>query len=581
MKESVYCLAAVLLGFACAAASVAGEVPKGVDNNLVQEMLAKDRELSIQDIQTGYADGRLTSEALVKSYIERIRKYEPAYNAFTSINPDAVDDARAIDSRRRAGGKLGVLAGIPIIIKESIDVAGLPSTAGWAPLSKQAGGLEVVPEFDAPVVKALRDQGAIIIGKGNIPAFSFNPVNADSSWAGPTYNAVNRRFVPGGSSSGVATAVSANFVVLGLAEETMGSIQNPSAAQAIVGIKPTFGLVPNTGAVPIGGSTLDVLGPLARSVHDAAIMLDVMAGYNIADPKTIASIGHVPEQGYAEGLRAASLSGNRIGLYGVAWAKRSLSPETDTLYQAAIAVLENNGAKTVDNPFAETDFAGLSPTKGIVGIGSGQESMVFDLDRYFKHLGKESPIDSFQTLVEKTGKNPFAKNGLLAEAWKFINASSEDLEAVEDIDFSTATDNQRAIANAHLKKLRYPGVSVAPPDLSVFSHRQEKYLRLFNQVMMKHDLDALVFPQALDHLPLASSEGYISATAVPQINVLGLPAITVPAGYYQNGAPFSLIIIGKKWTEAQLLAIAYGYEQASKQRVVPRLHNITSKDKGR
>ena len=174
---------------------------------------------------------------------------------------------RSVDAELATSGSRGPLHGVPIVIKEAIDVAGLPSTMGYAPFSSQAGGVDLIPVVDAPVVTRLREAGAIILGKTNIPAFSADDSRADSSWAGPTFNAYDRNLVPGASSSGTATAVSASLAVLGMAEETGGSIENPAGATESVVIKPTFGLVPNTGVAPLAGGTRDVLGPHAKTVY--------------------------------------------------------------------------------------------------------------------------------------------------------------------------------------------------------------------------------------------------------------------------------------------------------------------------
>ena len=180
------------------------------------------RELTIGDIQEGFDDGRWSAEELTAASLARIEQYEPYYNSFTFMNPDALEQARAIDERRAAGEELGPLAGVPVVVKEAMDFAGLPSTAGWSELSSATGGVDLIPEHHAPVVARLIDAGAIVLGKTNIPAFSSDGTRANSSWDGPTYNAVDRDIAPGASSSGTATAVAASFAVAGLAEETGG-----------------------------------------------------------------------------------------------------------------------------------------------------------------------------------------------------------------------------------------------------------------------------------------------------------------------------------------------------------------------
>jgi len=488
-------------------------------------------ELTVDEIQTAFAAGDYTAEELTQAYLERIETYEPVYNAFVSMNENALEDARAIDERRAAGEELGPLAGIPIAIKEAMDVAGLPSTTGWPAMSSAAGGIDFIPQTDAPLVARLREAGAIIIGKTNIPQFSA-AYNANNSWAGPTYSAFGPDASPGGSSAGSATAVSGNFVVLATAEDTSGSIQAPAGVQGIVGVKPTFGLVPNAGIAPLGGSLRDVGGPFARTVKDAAVMLDVIAGYSPADPKTVASIGHTPEGGYTSMLSETALEGARIGLYGPGFEDTPLSEETEALYQQAIAELEAQGATVIEDPFAGTDFAALAKDRSGLGI----ESMAYDMGLWLQRMGPDVPAHTLAELTEVLGANPFGEDSV---ASRFVPP-----ETLKD--------------------------PTSPPDLTEFVEVREQYLSLWEEVMEAHDLDALVFPHDHNGTPTRLEGGH-SVVAVPEINIGGTPGVVVPAGQYENGMPFSLIFLGPQWSEGQLLAYAYDYEQATHHRIVPEL----------
>lgn len=484
-------------------------------------------EITVQQLQAGYAKGDYTAVEVVQAYLDRIKKYESAYNAFTVMNDKALAEAKEIDRLRAAGKPLGKLAGVPIVIKEAVDMAGFPSTMGWEPLSKDKGGIELIPETDAPVVSRLKEAGAIILGRTNIPAFSSSGTRATTSWDGDTYNAVDRRLVPGASSSGTATSISGNFAVLGIAEETGGSIQNPAAAQALVGIKPTFGLVANAGVVPLGGSTRDVIGPHARTVQDAAIMLDVIAGYSHEDPKTVASIGNMPRSGYTSKLNPLALKGKRIGLYGPGWRNQELTDETQQLYDRAIAELEKQGATVVPDPFAGTEFAEYVKASGSVGI----ESVIYDMQDYLERLGPNAAIKSVQELMDKTGQTP-------------------------------------SIFDRYNKKHPDPnGVA----DLSAFVKVRTKMLQIFNDVMDEHNLDVLVYPQMFKETPQLDSKDNIGATTVSEINIAGVPLVTVPGGYYKSGSPFAIAFVGKMWSEADLLGMAYDYEQATKFRKAPVL----------
>ena len=497
-------------------------------------------ELTIADVQAGFAAGKFTSETLTLAHLKRIEKYEPFYNAFTFMNDGALADARAIDARRAAGEVLGSLAGVPVVIKEAMDFVGLPSTCGWAPLSSKAGGFDLMPGRDAPVVARLKAAGAVILGKTNIPAFSFDGARANTSWDGPTYNAVNRDIAPGASSSGTGTAISASFAVVGLAEETGGSIQNPGAAQSLISVKPTFALIPNTGVAPLAGSTRDVVGPHARTVRDAAILMDVLAGYTPADPKTVAAIGKLPEGGYTSLLSDTALKGKRLGLYGAGWRTKPVAEETATLYATAIEELRMRGAVLVDDPFAGTEFTTLTTN---VGFDSrGLESIIHDFDNFLRRMGPGVAATSFKALAAMLPSDPFGEDGLLSGLAK---NSAVVRQSLED--------------------------PTLPPDLSEFIAARSAYLKLFNKVMADHQLDGLVFPQSEGPLPGIFEKAEYLATTVSEINIAGLPGVTVPAGEYGNGAPFALIFVGRMWSEAELLAFAYDYEQATKHRIVPVL----------
>ncbi|WP_433937255.1 amidase [Sorangium cellulosum] len=496
-------------------------------------------ELTIAEIRWAYATRRYTAEALTQAYLDRIDQYEASYNAFTFLNPNALEQAREIDRRRRRGERLGPLAGIPVVIKESMDFVGSPSTSGWAPLSSAAGGVDLFPIKNAVVVERLIAAGAIILGKTNIPAFSDDGTRANSSWAGPTYNAVDRDLAPGASSSGTATAVAANFAVLGLAEETGGSIQNPAGAQSLVGVKPTFALVPTTGIVPLAGSTRDVAGPIARTVLDAALVMDVLAGYSPEDPKTSASHGHLPRHGYTSELSRTALRGKRIGLYGPGWRLSDLSPETQALYERTIEELEIQGATVVEDPFAGSGFAELA-LPGEPYDFRGTESAAHDFQSYLGGLTFNGDVvGTIDELTLITGVSPFQPDGgPLSWYADALPVLADSLLHPEDL-----------------------------PDLSDFWALRGQYLGIFDAVMAAHDLDALAFPQTYEEVPALFSSATYAATTESAINIAGLPGVVVPAGQYSSGAPFGLIFVGPLWSEARLLGFAHDYERATRHRI--------------
>jgi len=351
--------------------------------------------------------------------------------------------------------------------------------------------------------------------------------------------------MPGGSSAGTATAVASSMATLGLAEETGGSIQNPASAQALVSIKPTFALVPNAGVMPLAGSTRDVVGPIARCVRDAALVLDVLAGYSAEDAKTVAAVGKKPAAGYTSLLASDALKGRRIGLYGPGWRERVLSAETESLYRRAKGELEARGAVLVEDPFSGSGFAALGqPAAGTDHFDPrGMGCVPNDMQRYLERLGTSANVKSWSAFVAATkAEDALGPNGVLA----YITYLPELAEG-----------------------LRNPS---APPPTEPFFALREQYLAIFSDVMKRHALDGLVFPQLRDPLPLRQSDETLHETTVSEINIAGLPGVTVPAGYYASGSPFTLIFVGDLWSEAALLAMAYDYEQATQHRKAPDVH---------
>jgi Asp-tRNA(Asn)/Glu-tRNA(Gln) amidotransferase A subunit family amidase len=500
-------------------------------------------EMTLESAAAAFARG-VTAVALTQAFLARIATYNPRYNAIITMNPAALDEARAIDRRRAAGEALGPLAGVPVVIKDAMDIAGLPTTAGWHFLSARAGGVDLIPATDAPVVARLRAAGCVILGKTNVPVLSASGTHASDSWAGPTLNAAAPDRMPGGSTAGTATAVAASLAVLGLAEETGGSIQNPASAQGLVGIKPSFGLVPNTGVVPLAGATRDVVGPIARCVRDAALTLDVLAGYCAEDPKTVAGIGRRPPGGYTANFSTTALHGKRLGLYGPGWRDHALSPECRTLYARAQTELTARGAVLLGDPFAGTGFAAIArPISDTYPFDArGMESCPYDMELYLRRLGPKAAIKNFAEFAALTkAEDPYGPGGVLA----YMNELPE----------TAFTLNNPTI----------------PPKLTDFLAAREAYLAVLDTVFATHRLDALVFPQMCEELPLLNSHGTITETTVSEINIAGVPVVTLPAGAYASGAPFNLVFVGPIWSEAALLALAFDYEKSYNHRTAPVL----------
>ena len=483
-------------------------------------------ELNVARAHTALSERRITAEELTAAFMARIDAINPLCNAIIFLNPDAIAHAREIDRRTAAGETLGPLAGIPVVIKDTMDMVGIPTTGGWSRLYSRTGGIDLLPETDAPVVARLRQAGAIILGKTNVPVLSHSGSHANDSWAGPTRNPAGLQFLPGGSSAGTAAAVCASLAVLGLGAETGGSIQNPASAQALVGVKPTFGLVPMAGVMPLSGLR-DVVGPIARCVHDAAVTLDVLAG---------------PGNGYAAALRSHALSGKRLGLYGPGWRDQPLSHEAVQLYGRARRELQILGAQLIEDPFDGSGFAKLRRTTPPLSEedARGLESLPYDLQQYLQRLGPSAALRNFADFAKATAlQDVFAPTGVLG----YMHDVPHFAECLADPE--------------------------RPPDLCDFLALREAYLESIDAVFAAAQLNALVFPQMRAELPPLHSGQIIQETTVSEINIAGIPGVTVPAGYYESGAPFNLIFVGRQWSEAELLGFAYAYELATRHRRPP------------
>ncbi|MCH2653323.1 MAG: amidase [Gemmatimonadetes bacterium] len=501
-------------------------------------------ELTTEAIQEAYAAGEYTSVDLTKAFLERIDRYEDYYNAFISMNPEALDIAARLDEEYRSSGPRGPLHGVPVVIKDNMDYSGLVTTAGFWGFSTAMGGIDMIPSDDAAAVERLRDAGAIILGKTNLPDFAGHGTRTNSSVAGVTLNPYNVTKAPGGSSGGTATAVNASFAVLGLGTETGGSIQNPSSAQALVGVKPTYGLVPLEGVYPINGSYVDVVGPMAKNVYDAAVTLDIIAGPTTDDFATFAAVDHIPENGYASALAEAAIEGKRFGLVGSGWRERwlPLDPKTETVYREAISTLTDLGAVVIEDPFAGSAFIELYGERpGVPSQGA------YDRQIYLQGLGSDAAFHSIEEWEELSGE-------LFGRGGRGRGGQGE----------------RRRVPPAR------PG---ATEEGDAFQSWRMEIRELFRSIMAEHELDALFFPQAgapnrdLIEDPERPDYNPNNWPELPSniINDFGVPVVTVPYAYYEDSTPFVLAFIGDMWTEADLLGYAYIFEQAVMSRRAPEL----------
>jgi amidase len=495
-------------------------------------------EATISDINAAFKDGSLTSEKLVKMYLDRIEAYDrkgPEIRAMITINPNAIEDARSLDNERRKSGPRSVLHGIPIIIKDNYDTVDLPTTAGSVLLKNSR------PKDDAFIVKQLRDAGAVILGKANMSEFalSFDRLS-HSSLGGLTRNPYNLKRDVAGSSSGSAAAVAANFAVFATGSDTAGSIRAPANVAGTVGIKPTLGLTSRDGVVPVSLS-YDVTGPIARTVEDAAIALQFMAGVDPNDPRTHESRSWQVDN-YTQYLDKDALKGARIG---IARDYFGGNPEVDEAIEKAIAKMRSQGATFVE----------LNVPKDIRNAWQDQMELVIDREI-------EPQLSAY--LHRIPGAGPKSLHDLIKGYKDLPVEEPHPLVSPVRIEYYEKVTNS-------------PGVA----DIGYLYTLTNKLPQSRNDVigmMEKENLDAIVFPtMPCTASPLFTVEEdptYVCNVPDPWIAgymgcVTGFPEITVPAGMTQHGLPIGVSFYGKPYSEPRLIALAYAYEQVSHARKKP------------
>ena len=332
-------------------------------------------DAAIPDLQAAMADGRLRAVDLVGFHRARIDAYDtdgPELNALITINPRAGDQAAALDAERAASGPRGPLHGIPVVVKDNMGTADLPTTAGAAAL---AG---FVPSSDAFQVRRLRDAGAVLLAKTNLFEFAYG-WTTESSLGGVTRNPYDLSADPGGSSGGTAVAVTANLAVVGLGSDTCGSVRLPAARTNLYGLRPTEGLSSRAGVIPLS-PTLDTVGPIARSVVDLAIVLEATVGVDPDDPTTVPV-----EAAYLGAVRRDGLAGRHIGVLG-----RSAGAEVDAVVAEALDEMAANGAEVV-----RTDGPDLSAERTVLRL---IDEFPFALDDYLA-AHPEAPVASVQDVL--------------------------------------------------------------------------------------------------------------------------------------------------------------------------------------
>ncbi len=480
-------------------------------------------EATIADVHAEYKAGRLTARALVKAYLDRIEAYDkngPKLNSVISINPKALEEADALDAAYRKSGPVGPLHGIPVVLKDQMDVAGMPTTLGSVVFK------DVVPTRDAFVTAKMKKAGAIVIAKVTLGEMGGG--DSYGSLYGASRNPYDLERTVGGSSGGSGSAVAANFATIGVGQEGFASIRRPSAWNSIVGMRPTPGLVSRAGVWAGWPSRRGSLGPMTRTVTDAARLLDVMVGYDPDDPVTALGVGKAPES-YATFLDKNGLKGARIGILRTPMGYTTEPDSEDfktvtAMFDKAVGELKAAGAVVVD-PIEVPQLNELLARRGAGdGEGAGGDGAAVYFSRH--------PNPKFRTMEEVRSSPDYAK------------------------------------------VMRRPSAIPRPgPGLSEAAARDELMINVM-KVMADHKLDAIVH-KTVEHTPTLIKDGinppYVNQKGAPHLNtfLVYVASMTVPAGFTKAGLPVGITFFGRGYSEPTIIKLAYAYEQATMHRRPP------------
>lgn len=506
-------------------------------------------EATVDQIQDAYDSGELTAVELVQGYLDRIEAYDkqgPSLNSIITINPNALEQAAELDAERLSTGRRGPLHGIPVLLKDNVDTFDMPTSNGSAILK------DTIPPDDGTLARALRDAGAIILGKASMGEFAGGSYN---SVIGQALNPYNLKRDTGGSSSGSASAIAANFAVLAVGTDTSTSVRGPAAYNGIVGLRPTTGLISRAGIAP-KDLEFDTAGPMARTVRDAAYMLSVMAVADDEDPFSEPVWDEVSERydvvegsiDYTQFLDAHALQGIRVGVVEDLFGG---DPEIDAMAREALEQIEALGATLVEVRLDE-DFQARY-------LGEGQREIRRIADYRFR--------EDWEAYLATLPGAPKTVEEFLEIYRTEVNQS--DLPAPD------------SVLNLLERSLNHSTEEAAYQNLvsEVLPAATAAKLELFEQ----HRVDVLVFPYLtsfagvvgnpvyeLEDPTYVESEVPVPAT-LAGYNSVGFPCIVVPMGHGSQGLPMALAFFGRPYDEGPLLGYAYAYEQASRKRQPPPL----------
>jgi amidase len=487
-------------------------------------------ETTIDQVHAAYKSGKLTARQLVQGYLDRIKAYDqqgPKINSIITLNPKALEEADRLDQQYKRSGPVGPLHGIPILVKDEIDTAGMPTTLGSLVFK------DYRPPMDAFPVARLKKAGAIILGKTTLSEFAAG--DTYGSMFGVTRNPYDLERTVGGSSGGSGAAVTGNFSTVALGEETFASIRRPGSWNGIVSMRPTAGLVSRTGMYDGYPSEAASMGPMARTVRDLAELLDGMVGYDPEDPLTALGVGKAP-QSYTRSLDRDALKGARIGILresiGVASEPESEDfKKVDAVFAANVAELTAAGATVID-PIV------------IPGLKELQT----------KRAGNSAITDeALRVWLARNPTSPFKARA--------------DIQRSPDVDKIFPPPKAAQWKSAPEQ-----------PDLAKYGEylaaRQQLMINLM-KVMADNRLDAIVH-KSVEHQPTLIKDGmnppYPTNKGIPILNtfLVYVPSITVPSGFTTDNLPTGITFLGGPYSEPAMLKLAYAYEQSTHHRISPK-----------
>jgi len=481
-------------------------------------------ETTIADVHAAYKSGKLTARQLTQMYLDRIEAYDrmgPKINSVITVNPSALEEADRLDAAYKRSGPVGPLHGIPVVFKDQMDVAGIPTTLGSLAMKNN------VPVRDSFVVEKMKKAGAIVLAKVTLGEMGGG--DTYGSLFGETRNPYDIERTVGGSSGGTGAAVSANFATIGIGQEGFASIRRPSTWNSIAGMRPTPGLVSRGGVWAGWPSKVGSLGPMTRTVTDLAKLLDVMVGYDPDDPVTAHGYGKAPDT-YTKFLNKGGLKGARIGVLRQTMGQFSEPDSEDfkditAIFDRAVADLKKQGAEVVD-PIVIPRLTELLAARGSGSANDGDPAEVY----FSRNPG--SPMKNMQDVRNHP------------DYGKVRRRSDGGRERP-----STGTWTEAAA-------------------------REELTIAVM-KVMADHKLDAIVH-KSVEHTPTLIKEGiappYVNHKGAPHLNtfLIFAASIAVPAGFTPQGLPAGITFFGRPYSEPKLIQFAYAFEQATRHRVPPK-----------